>query len=477
MAQDIPEIVRERYYDNQLLHVQDFEREHTFHVAQRELQTRLFYTPGVLAGLGVQNGGAGKVLVFAGVAIDGMGQLIILARGAKFGGSSLTAQDGVFTLDLNKDPSPYPVGRETRWLLTAGADPRPDANENQWIERPVLSLVPADAGPGASQIVLARVEVKATEKTDTTSGRPVTTITLAVQVELSVQMPATLSPERVPVVSADKIKGKLEPGVIPDLDAGQIKSGKLNPALIPDLSADRIRSGKLAVDLIPDLDAAQIKTGKLNRSVIPTLGADSIPDLDADKIKTGTLSARVLPDLDAGQIKSGKLGIAQIPDIPADKIGSGKLNASVLPGLDASQITSGVLSADRLPPDFLPPDQTKPKWQATIARPGGDNNRVRFLLDAYGFVHLSGTISPVFSKLKAGTDDLLQLPAVCTPGEIQIFRILDSRGEPWQLNISTTAGKSITAIYLAPQAEPKPGKPDLSLSLTGLSYALKTSST
>jgi hypothetical protein len=318
-------------------------------------------------------------------------------------------------------------------------------------------LINADASPGANQIVLARVNVRATEKTDSSSGRPVTTITLAVQIDLSIQAPATLLPERVPVVNADKIKGKLAPAVIPDLDADQIKSGKLNPSLIPDLNADKIRSGKLAVDLIPDLNADKIKTGKLNQSVIPTLSADSIPDLDAGKIKTG------------------KLGIAQIPDISADKISSGKLKTSVIPNLDASQITSGVLSLDRLPPDVLPPDQRKPKWQATIKGDGGDKNEVRVLLDAYGFVHFSGTISLIFSKLKAGTDDLLRLPADCAPDKIQIFRILDNRGEPWQLNISNSVGKSMTASYLGLLPEPKSVKPELSL--TGLSYALTTSST
>ena len=108
MAQEIQEIPKERYYDNQLLGVQDFEREQAYHIAQRELQTRLFYTPGVLAGLAVRNGSAaGQIQVLAGVAIDGRGRLIILAGHAKFDGANITAQAAKFILDLNQHPSSY----------------------------------------------------------------------------------------------------------------------------------------------------------------------------------------------------------------------------------------------------------------------------------------------------------------------------------------------------------------------------------
>jgi hypothetical protein len=197
--------------------------------------------------------------------------------------------------------------------------------------------------------------------------------------------------------------------------------------------------------------------------------ASSVPPI-ARTVKSGKLAAQVLPDLDAGQIKTGRLDIAQIPDMSADKISSGKLRASVIPNLDASQIMSGILSKDRLPPDLLPPDQRTPKWQATIARPGGADNKVRVLLDANGFVHFSGTISPVFSPLKGGTDDLLQLPAGCTPDEDQVFRVLDNKGIPWTITVLAAVNKSMKAIYLGSAANPQ----GMVLSLAGLSYALTT---
>ena len=490
MAQEVQRIARERFYDNQLLHVQDFEREQAFHVGHRELQTRLCYTAGILAGLAVRNGpAAGQVVVLSGVAIDGTGRQIVLAAGARFGTSDIVPQGGSFTLDLNKEPGCYAVGEEKKWALTLEADPTPDPKDNQWIERPKFSLIRTEAAPEASQVVLARIGVNATETTDTSSGKPVKTITLAVQIDSNVQVPARLSPERLPPVSADKIQGKLDPEVIPDLDAGQIKSGKLRVSVIPDIDAGKISTGKLVINVIPDLDAAQIKTGKLSRTVIPTLGADSIPDLDAAKIKSGRLSLEVIPDLDAAKIKSGRLSLevipdldaslvktgrfrdTQIPDLSAAKITSGKLSATVIPGLDAGQITSGVLSADRLPPDLLPPDQRKPKWQATIARPGGTGNRVRFCVDLFGFVHLSGSINPVFSQLSSGTKDLLQLPDNCIPSDTHYFVILDSKGEPWRLEVPTKAGQSMSAFYLGHDLSPA----DRSLSFAGLNYALSTS--
>jgi hypothetical protein len=333
MAQDIQQIPKEHYYDNQLLTVEDFEREQAYHSAHRELHTRLCYTAGVLSGLTVGQGSApGEIQISPGVAIDGMGRQIVLAAGARFGGAVVNAASGEFVLDLN-DSAWYDIARVKVWQLTIEADSTPLAQDGQWIEYPKLSLSLPGTGSSQSLIVLAEVTIKATETTDSSSGKPVQKVAVAVGTDSRFQLAAALSPERVPAVNADKITGKLNPLSIPDLNASQITAGKLNPALIP------------------DLDAELIKTGKLDAAVIPALTAADIPNLDAAKIATGKLAANVIPDLDAAKIASGKFSEVLIPEIPASRISSGKLSLNLIPELDASLITSGVLSADRLPPD------------------------------------------------------------------------------------------------------------------------------
>src|SRR5437763_1129828 len=164
MEQEIMKAIpRERFYDDQVLYVTDFDREHAFHVLHRELQTRLFYTPGVVTGLAVQPGGAeGQVVITFGVAIDGQGRQIVMADSAKLDGGKLAPQAAGFVISVN-DPKYYTAGQQKTWLLVVEADPNPDASNDLWIENPNFKLLDkAAAKPTVGQVSLAFLTVTAT---------------------------------------------------------------------------------------------------------------------------------------------------------------------------------------------------------------------------------------------------------------------------------------------------------------------------
>jgi hypothetical protein len=389
MAQDnIPIILKEQYSDGQLLGVDDFVRERDFHIQNRELLTRLSYTPGVLTGLAVQTGpGQAQVQVDAGVAIDTQGRQIILADSAKLNNAPIGKQSGKFVIDLNA-PQYYSVGALKSWLLlvafheeAVGQDPQ---ESSQMKQVPLFTLVDSatiSTGHNSAAIVpLALVNVTASETTVSSkdpSGKPVNTkvITVDVQVDSSARLNTSLASQLVPNLSAGQITGPLNPDQIPKLGSDKLDWSTVKASQLPTLSADKIDWSTVKADQLPNFSADKI-TDKLKPDQIPTLSSDridwstvkanqlpnldaanitgqlkanQIPVLDSDKIDWSTVKPDQLPNLSAGQI-TGQLKPDQIPKLGSDKIDWATVQADQLPNLDAGKIQSGLLSPDRLPP-------------------------------------------------------------------------------------------------------------------------------
>ena len=238
----------------------------------------------------------------------------------------------------------------------------------------------------------------------------------------------------------------IEDGLTVD-EKGNVGIGNANPLAKLDV-AGNVAALAFQGDgsAIRNLRADQITSGTLDPSRLPTL--------DASKITTGVIDPARLPAMGSGTIDA-----ARIPALDASKIATGKLIVQVIPNLDASLITSGYLSPDRLAP--------KPTWQPSIARPGGNSNTARCLIDFANLVHLTGSVDPIFSQLTGGTRNLLRMPRSCVPVESQFFVILDNHGEPWRLEIPAAPDQDVGASYLGTATVPGLR----TLYLTGLSYA------
>lgn len=224
---DLQAIPKEQFYDRQLLKVEDFLRERDFHIAHRELQTRLLYSRGCLTGLKVEKGpGQSQVQIAPGVAIDGYGRQIILFDSAKLDNAKpddapVLLQSGKLVIELN-NPLYYSVGVDNSWLLTVAFHEETASNSpNQLNQVPIFRLTDANGPPitDAEQIPLARLSVRATEQTP-------------------------VEPETKGVVT------------VAILDVSM--SARVNLALVPELSADKITSGTLGADRLPDIPASKI---------------------------------------------------------------------------------------------------------------------------------------------------------------------------------------------------------------------------
>jgi Concanavalin A-like lectin/glucanases superfamily len=307
--EDLQYISKERYFDQQLLRVEDFQREQAFHIASRELLTRFLYSPGILLGLNVAlDKTNGKLQISPGFAIDSLGRQIILVSGASFENSDVALVSGVFTLDLTDKKY-----QNKKWLLTIEYfEETASPTETQWKEYPQLSLINAASKPSATQISLATIDVKVSGTTEKPE--------IDYMLDTSVQVAAALAASQ-------------------NISADQITSGTLDAARIPNLPADKITSGTLDAALIPNIDFSKI-TGNID--------AAKIPNFDADKIASGTINVERIPELSADKINSGVLKIEQIPDITADKL-KGSLAEAQIPALKTDQITSGTFVIERIP--------------------------------------------------------------------------------------------------------------------------------
>ena len=101
-------ILREAYYDQQLLKVDDFQREQNFQAQTRELQNRLLMQHGVLSGLVVVATTApAGIQILPGIALDALGKVILLADVATLNDAPWAASNGVFSVP------PGPVAAES----------------------------------------------------------------------------------------------------------------------------------------------------------------------------------------------------------------------------------------------------------------------------------------------------------------------------------------------------------------------------
>ena len=155
-------IPKERYYNNQLLEVSDFQREQNYHIAHRNLQTQHLFSAGILTGLGViqDSSSSSKINIIQGVALDNTGQQILLISKAIFNGQSISAQNGVFIISL--DNQDY---YNADWLLSIKyKEVQATDKENEYISSPTIALTKSTNSPqqtDASTIYLARISVTA----------------------------------------------------------------------------------------------------------------------------------------------------------------------------------------------------------------------------------------------------------------------------------------------------------------------------
>ncbi|GFN32236.1 hypothetical protein [Paenibacillus xylaniclasticus] len=269
----IPTILKERYYANQLLNVDDFNRERDFHIASRELLSSFFIQSGILQGLDVSQGSQNNVLISPGAAIDERGSLILLTDRAQLADNTIVAQSGSVAIDLSAD-----VYANKTWLLVIQAHDTQVA-DNALQCCPILTLLePSSASPDSTQIPLSKITV-------TSTGTTPEDITITISLDSSVRQLSKLQAIRLPELLASQI---------PDLDASKVVSGVLDAAHIPDLDASKIASGLLDAALIPALDASKIGFGVLD--------AAHIPALDASLIASGTLDVGRLPRIPASHI-------------------------------------------------------------------------------------------------------------------------------------------------------------------------------
>jgi hypothetical protein len=276
-------IPKQRYYNQQLLQLEDFQREQNFHIAYRQLQNQLLLEPGILAGLIVQGGATqGQVQITPGVAIDSLGRVINLIDGAKFNGVNISVQSGQFLLDLSDQQY-----RNNTWLLTLEYNQEEDPNfPNQWKEIPKFVLIPSTNGANYDQIALATLNVMTSE----TSA----TVSISIDINSSIRVKAVIAPERIPALNVEQI---------PNLPASKIE-GNFSIEQIPELSADKITSGFFNLGQIPNLPVSKIEGN---------LGIEQIPELSAEKITSGILKVDRIPDLPTSKL-IGQLSLDQIPN-------------------------------------------------------------------------------------------------------------------------------------------------------------------
>lgn len=245
-TENFKSIPKQRYYDNQLLTVEDFQREQDFHIAYRQLQNQLLLEPGILAGLTVEGGATqGQVQIKPGVAIDSLGRVINLIDGAKFNGVNISVQSGQFLLDLSDQKY-----RNNTWLLTLEynqEEESPTSTSSQYKEIPKFGLVLGTNGANSNQILLANINVTISQANS-----------LEIKIDLSNRVVAVLASERILNLPASKITGKLSSEQLPDLPASKI-TGKLSPEQLPDIQSKDSADLKFSLDK-PNIQGEEMVT-------------------------------------------------------------------------------------------------------------------------------------------------------------------------------------------------------------------------
>jgi microcystin-dependent protein len=142
----LPPTKRLNYFDHQFLRVDDFVDEQAYHLGMRRAHNRMFHTPGVAYGLGVEYSGS-TLTVSAGVALDGDGREIVLSEN-------------------DEVPVPADLAGHTAWLTIAYGERTTDhtaetgaAGDRRWEELPTLRVDAEAPDDPENRLVLARVTV------------------------------------------------------------------------------------------------------------------------------------------------------------------------------------------------------------------------------------------------------------------------------------------------------------------------------
>ncbi|MDB5267509.1 MAG: hypothetical protein JWP58_549 [Hymenobacter sp.] len=336
--EDLKSVPKQRYYDQQLLKVPDFQREQDFHIKSRELQTRFLFTPGIMLGLTatLDDKMPGQLHLEPGLAIDGFGRQIILVASAVLNRSTVMLNDGVFTLDLTDV-----AYQGKKWCLTIEYFDEAEPAANQWSESPKLNLVDtATGGASAAQLALATIDIKVSG----TAAKPEISYVL----DTDVQIPAGLIVPAQNISASQIISGTIDKARIPGLPASKIIDGELDIARIPAIPTSKLTGG---------IDADKIASG--------TIDADRIPVLSADKITSGVLKIERVPDIPAPKI-TGKLSIAQLPDaLPGNTALSIQVDKPNVDGEQPVTLTWTSANADEVQLEYLYEEQLAKKvWKA-----------------------------------------------------------------------------------------------------------------
>ena len=366
-------ILREGYYDQQLLRVDDFQREQDFNVRTRAIQNQLLIQHGVLSGLVVvATASPPGIGILPGIALDAAGQIILLADVATLNGGALATSDGVFAIPM-QSPVWYTIGQPRRWRLSMefAEAPVPGA-QNRIRQVPALTASIVTQPAPTDELVLAEFTVTATSRPGATADAP-PVVTVSVTVDDRVARVATVRPLR-----------------IPPLDAGILATGTLDVARLPAIPAASL-AGTIAPDQLPPIPAATL-TGTVEPGRLPPLPA-----------LTGTLTPEQLPV----EVLTGTIDPARLPPIPAASL-TGTIEAARLPPL---QDLAGTVAPAQLPPELttgtIDPARLPPISAASLT---GTIEAARLppLQD------LTGTVTPqqLPPGLATGTIDLARLPPI-----------------------------------------------------------------
>ncbi len=141
MSEDTP--TRVRYFDHQVLRLQEFTTEQAYHVGMRRRHNIAHHTWGIVVGLQASVDSDGQVTVTPGMAVDGYGRELVLPTLAHLSAASLFDRD-TEGLDIllyygEQDSDPAPAGY-------AGCAP---TQSTRWQERVDLRLEAAAPATGA----------------------------------------------------------------------------------------------------------------------------------------------------------------------------------------------------------------------------------------------------------------------------------------------------------------------------------------
>jgi hypothetical protein len=198
---DLTQVTQQQYYDNQLLEVADFNREQSFHIQHRQLQTQLLYTSGILQGLHLSSENT-QLTLTPGVALNVDGLQLLLVDTLTYNDKNQALGNGVFSIDLgdlkNQDASYF--------LYLKAQSVSLENTKNQLISRPILTLNTSQTDTAG--LLLGKMSVN--------SGQ--------ITVDAKVRNMATLRPQ-----------------ILPPIDANQITTGQYSIDQIPTLPASKVQ--------------------------------------------------------------------------------------------------------------------------------------------------------------------------------------------------------------------------------------------